>query len=103
MAALAEQTPTGPKKGDHAGASSSGSGGGGVVGVVQAAASHEAAEKGEGEVVYTCRMCRRVVFAQTDIEDHEAATHGFHRRKVRLEERVPVAFSLCVNCSWFIC
>ena len=83
MAALAEQPPTGPREGDHvaAGSSSSSSGGGG--GVVQATAGQATAEKGEGEVVYTCRMCRRVVFAGRDIEDHETAKHSFHRRKVR--------------------
>lgn len=95
MAALPGQPLTGPKEGDHVVASSSISG----AGVVQPAASQETAEKGEGEVVYTCRMCRRVVFAKRDIQDHEAATHSFHRRKVRLNECGVVAFSLYVNRS----
>lgn len=96
MAALAGQPTTGPKERNHLGASSNSIGGGGVV---QAAASQETANNGEGEAVYTCRLCRRVVFAKRDIQDHETATHSFHRRKVRLRECGVAAFSLCVNCS----
>lgn len=32
--------------------------------------------------VYTCRMCRRVVFAEAEVESHQAAQQHFHRRKV---------------------
>lgn len=32
--------------------------------------------------VYTCKMCRRVVFGEDDVEGHEAAQQSFHRRKV---------------------
>lgn len=84
MAALAEQPPTSPKEGDDVGAS--GSSGGGDGDVVQAAANQATAEQAEGEedlVLYTCRMCRRRLFAKRDIEGHETATHSFHRRKVR--------------------
>lgn len=31
---------------------------------------------------YLCRMCRRVVFAEGEVESHEAAQQSFHRRKV---------------------
>lgn len=31
--------------------------------------------------VYTCRICRRVVFAEADLENHQTAQQGFCRRK----------------------
>lgn len=34
--------------------------------------------------VYTCRICRRVVFAEADLENHQTAQQGFCRRKVCL-------------------
>lgn len=31
--------------------------------------------------VYTCRMCRRVVFTENELESHETAQQGFRKRK----------------------
>lgn len=36
----------------------------------------------EPRQMYTCRMCRRVVFSDKDLENHQTAQQGFHRRKV---------------------
>lgn len=39
-----------------------------------------------GDRVYSCRMCRREIFTEGDIETHEVAQQSFHRRKVCIYE-----------------
>ena len=52
----------------------------GLVSVIQEASSGETAE----DDVYCCRMCRRTIFTQGEVETHEVARQSFHRRKVRV-------------------
>lgn len=47
-----------------------------------------------GDRVYSCRMCRRAIFTEGDIETHEVAQQSFHRRKVCTYEIMEEASSV---------
>ena len=37
----------------------------------------------DSKMRYACRKCRRVLFGQDDLQDHEIGQHGFSHRKIR--------------------
>ncbi|CAN0066801.1 unnamed protein product [Ascophyllum nodosum] len=62
----------------------------GLVSVIQEASSGETAE----DHVYCCRMCRRTILTQGEVETHEVARQSFHRRKCKVGTSTKVCSSV---------
>lgn len=62
-----------------------------------------AATHGSPAQVYTCRLCRRVLFSEQELEIHEAAQQSFRRRKVMPRTKSLSSFVLKMIYGYAVC